>query len=188
MLLDAGGSANPLTAAGVAFSGEMAPHTATNCRSHGLDVWGRIAARRNQRESIARSWCAVREPGDSRTALRRANHNHHTANNVVFIHNEHNGDATGDAWYAAVNDKFVKHHKHDANTRGRLANHHYLVEHDHDAGQLPHAARRWRILFMPERADDHGHRAEPYVHGERLDRAHAGVAAERARRRSIRFG
>lgn len=109
------------------------------------------------------------EPGDRRPALRSANHNHHAAGDNVFVDLKHDGDNTGNAGYAAVNNKLIKHHKHDAHAGRRNTNDDDDVEHDNDARKLSHPARRWRTMLVLERADHDGHGAKSSLYGEQIE-------------------
>jgi hypothetical protein len=82
----------------------------------------------------------VCELGGRRPALRGADYNHHTADDILFYNVEHDGDNARNARHTAVDDDVVEHNEHHADAGGWLADHYDHIEHNHDARQLPHAA------------------------------------------------
>jgi hypothetical protein len=76
----------------------------------------------------------VCELGDRRPALRGANHNHDTANDIVVLDSRHDRYDARHTGGASVDDKLIKHHQHDADARWRHANHHDDLQHDDHAG------------------------------------------------------
>jgi hypothetical protein len=99
----------------------------------------------------------LRQLGDRRPALARANH----STSRVVDDAKHDGDDTGHADHAAIDNDVTKLDKHDAAAGRWLSNDHYVVQHHNDAGQLPHPSREWRSVLVSQSSDHDGHGAEP---------------------------